>query len=294
VDLRWRRGTFGEGLADVKEAPALVPPDQGGGTSSRSTGGSRGAALIVTATPSGAGLGLRLDASDHGIAVGYCEDDFEVEGAEQSGSRVEIVRCSDSGESDSGEWVARGSGRVQHNGAVFGERTVSAGDAIRVENTFFRFLRGADIDGQYYETIYHLTIVDFATEIHNTRYLLEALDKELSRASNTGSVVVAATIRFEREAASAAASHDVLGDVAGALRRHLSREQVVARSGDLEITVVSPNSSPEAVERALRAALQPLGKRTARMRLGVAASQTRIDSSRLLARSRSNARPWPG
>jgi GGDEF domain-containing protein len=168
----------------------------------------------------------------------------------------------------------------------------AAGDAIRVENTFFRFLCGRDVDSQYHETIYHLTIVDFATELHNARYFLEALNKELERASHTRSVLVVATIQFERDAASGAASHDVLRGVASALRRHLSREQVVARSGDLEITVVSPDGSPEAVDSALRAAVHPLGSQTAHMRLGVASSQTGIDSSSLLAQSRANARPW--
>jgi PleD family two-component response regulator len=235
---------------------------------------------------------LRLNASDQGIRVGYREDDFEVEGAELSGSRVEILRCADSSEVADGEWVAKGFGRVQHNAAPFRERSLSAGDAIRVENTFFRFLCGRDVDSQYHETIYHLTIVDFATEIHNARYLLEALNKELERASHTRSVLVVATIQFERDAASGAASHDVLRGVASAVRRHLSREQVVARSGDLEITVVSPDGSPEAVDSALRAAVHPLGSQTAHMRLGVASSQTGIDSSSLLAQSRANARPW--
>jgi two-component system, cell cycle response regulator len=276
-------------LADVREAPELVPPDQRGGTASASRGRSPGAALIVTATPSGRGLGTRFDASDDRIIVGYREDDIEVAGAQGSRSRVEILRSS-----DADAWVATGLGCVQHNGAVFGERSLSTGDAIRVENTFFRFICGADLNRQYHETIYHLTIIDFATEIHNKRYLLEALDKELRRASSTGSVVIVATIEFERDAASDVASHDVLGNVARALRRDLSREQVVARSGDLEITVVSPNTSLEAAETALRASVSPLSNRTAPMRLGVAAWQTGIDPSSLLAQSRSNARPWSG
>jgi two-component system cell cycle response regulator len=267
----------------------LVPPAQRGGSSS--LGRSHGAALILTATPSGTGLGLRLDARNHGIRVGYGDDDFGVEGAEEAGSRVAIAR---SAESDGGEWVARGIGRVHHNGAAFNECCLSTGDAIRVENTFFRFLCGADIEGQYCETVYHLTIVDFATELHNTRYLLEALDKELRRAIDTASVVVVATIQFERDANSTLASHDVLGNVASVLRRHLSQEQVIARSGDLEIAVVSPDSSAQDVEVALQASVRPLSGRTAPMHLGLAASHAGIDASTLLARSRANARPWSG
>ncbi len=267
----------------------LVPPGQRGGSSSR--GRSHGAALIVTATPSGKGLGQRLDARDHGIEVGYRDDDFEVEGAEEAGSRVAITRSVDS---DGGEWIAKGTGRVLHNGAVFNERCLSTGDAIRVEDTFFRFLCGADIEGQYHETIYHLTIVDFATELHNTRYLLEALDKELRRAIDAASVVVVATIQFERDANSTPASHDLLGNVARALRRHLSQDQVVARSGDLEIVVVSPDCSAQDVEAALQASVRPLSGQTAPMRLGLAASQAGIDASTLLARSKANARPWSG
>lgn len=273
----------------AREAPVLVPPGQRGGSSS--LGPSHGAALIVTATPSGTGLGLRLNARDHGINVGYRDDDFEVEGAEEAGSRVAIAR---SAHSDGGKWIAKGIGRVHHNGGVFNERCLSTGDTIRVENTFFRFLCGADIEGQYYETIYHLTIVDFATELHNKRYLLEVLDKELRRAIDTASVVVVATLHFERDADSTPASHDVLGPVARALRRHLPQEQVVARSGNLEIVVVSPDSSAQDVEAALQASLRPIRGQTAPMRLGLAASQAGIDASTLLARSKANARPWSG
>jgi GGDEF domain-containing protein len=258
-----------------------------------SAGASRGAALVVTVAAGCARLGLRLHVSDSGISVGSAEDDLEVEGAEQSGSRVQIIRRANLGDSDANEWVAKGFGRVQHNGTAFSERSLSTSDAIRVENTFFRFLCGADLDTQYYETIYHLTIVDFATGIHNTRYLMEALENELERARNTGSVVVVATILLEQTEI-LAASHDILENVTRSLRRHVSQEQIVARSGDLEITIVSPDSSPEPVEAALRASLRSLSSGTPRMRIGVAASEAGTEPAALLAQARSNAQPWSG
>jgi diguanylate cyclase (GGDEF)-like protein len=74
------------------------------------------------------------------------------------------------------------------NGTFVNDRRVSRcrlqdGDYVRVGNAIYRFLVGDDLAAQYHEEIYRLTIVDALTAIHNKRYLLEFLDRELARSA---------------------------------------------------------------------------------------------------------------
>src|SRR5262250_3126879 len=57
------------------------------------------------------------------------------------------------------------------------------GDYLRVGNCIYRFLAGGNVEAEYHEEIYRLTIIDGLTGIHNKRYLLEFLDRELARSA---------------------------------------------------------------------------------------------------------------
>ena len=57
------------------------------------------------------------------------------------------------------------------------------GDYLRVGNCIYRFLAGGNVEAEYHEEIYRLTIIDALTDIHNKRYLLEFLDRELARSA---------------------------------------------------------------------------------------------------------------
>ncbi|HMC66043.1 MAG TPA: GGDEF domain-containing protein, partial [Gemmataceae bacterium] len=57
------------------------------------------------------------------------------------------------------------------------------GDYLRVGNCIYRFLVGGNVETEYHEEIYRLTILDALTDIHNKRYLLEFLDRELARSA---------------------------------------------------------------------------------------------------------------
>ena len=56
------------------------------------------------------------------------------------------------------------------------------GDQIKIGDTIVKFLSGSDVEAQYHETIYRMTIVDALTGTHNKRFLLESLEKEIPRA----------------------------------------------------------------------------------------------------------------
>src|SRR5947208_3476658 len=55
------------------------------------------------------------------------------------------------------------------------------GDYLRVGNCIYRYLAGGNVEAEYHEEIYRLTIIDALTDIHIQRYLLEFLDRELVR-----------------------------------------------------------------------------------------------------------------
>ena len=60
------------------------------------------------------------------------------------------------------------------------------GDYLRVGNCIYRFLAGGNVEAEYHEEIYRLTIIDALTDIPNLRYLGEFLERELSRSTRYG------------------------------------------------------------------------------------------------------------
>src|SRR5262249_25608126 len=74
------------------------------------------------------------------------------------------------------------------NGTFVNDRPVSTGrlvdgDYLRVGDRLFRFLAGGNVEAEYHEQLYRLIIIDALTEIANKRYLIEFLDRELSRSA---------------------------------------------------------------------------------------------------------------
>jgi diguanylate cyclase (GGDEF)-like protein len=68
------------------------------------------------------------------------------------------------------------------NDELVEEYQLRRGDQIKVGDTIFKYLSGQDVEAQYHETIYRMTIMDGLTNVHNKRYLLETLERELPRA----------------------------------------------------------------------------------------------------------------
>ncbi|MGE0787498.1 MAG: GGDEF domain-containing protein [Sandaracinaceae bacterium] len=68
------------------------------------------------------------------------------------------------------------------NDVQVAEYAMRRGDQIKIGDTIVKFLSGSDLEAQYHETIYKMTIVDGLTGIHNKRYLMETLEREIPRA----------------------------------------------------------------------------------------------------------------
>src|SRR5689334_15238759 len=56
------------------------------------------------------------------------------------------------------------------------------GDQVKVGDTIFKYLSGSDVEAQYHETIFNMTITDGLTDCSNKKQLDSVLTKEIPRA----------------------------------------------------------------------------------------------------------------
>ena len=126
------------------------------------------------------------------------------------------------------------------------------GDLIKVGDTIFKYLAGANIESAYHEEIYTMTVTDGLTQIPNKRYLLEYLEREFSRARRYGrnlSCVMLDIDRFKHvnDEFGHLTGDYILKELARAIRRRIRREEMFARFGGEEFCIVLPESDHEAV-----------------------------------------------
>lgn len=124
------------------------------------------------------------------------------------------------------------------------------GDYLRVGNCIYRFLMGGNVEAEYHEEIYRLTIMDALTDTHNKRYFLEFLDRELARSSRYNrplSLVMLDIDRFK-------AINDELGhlggdftlrELAARIKGSIRKEELFARYGGEEFAIVLPETNGE-------------------------------------------------
>jgi diguanylate cyclase (GGDEF)-like protein len=133
------------------------------------------------------------------------------------------------------------------NDELVQNRQLRRGDQIKIGDTIMKFLSGADLESQYHETIYRMTIMDGLTDIHNKRYFVEQLDRELSRATRHArplALVICDIDHFKRvndEFGHLAGDH-VLKEVAQLAKSRLRPDDVIARYGGEELAVILPET----------------------------------------------------
>ena len=129
---------------------------------------------------------------------------------------------------------------------------------LRVGNCIYKFLTGGNIEADYHEEIYRLTITDGLTEINNHRFLIDFLDRELAR-----------SIRHERPLAIVMFDLDkfksvndtyghlcgdyVLRELSHRIKKFVRREDLFARYGGEEFALVLVETGmPMAIDAAER------------------------------------------
>ena len=124
------------------------------------------------------------------------------------------------------------------------------GDYLRVGNCIYRFLTGGNVETEYHEEIYRLTIIDALTDIHNKRYLMEFLDRELSRSGRYArplSLVMMDIDRFRaiNESMGHLGGDFTLRELAARVKGNIRKEELFARYGGEEFAVVLPETTRE-------------------------------------------------
>jgi len=205
----------------------------------------RGEACLILLHPPGPELGRRTALDAEAYVVGRDE------GTDLVISRSSVSRQHARLERDESDrwWV---SDLSSTNGTFVNEQRIvrqrlSDRDQLRFGDAIFKFLTGANVESAYHEEIYRLTILDGLTGVHNKRYLLEFLDRELAGAARHGhplSLVMFDLDHFKKindERGHLAGDH-VLKEVAARVQARVRREDLFARYGGEEFACVLPST----------------------------------------------------
>ena len=125
-----------------------------------------------------------------------------------------------------------------------------SGDRIELPGVIFKFLEGGDVESQYHEEIYQLTIADALTRAFNRRYLMDFLDREISRCRRHGrplALLLLDVDHFKRinDGFGHAAGDHVLRELVARLAAMVRREECLARLGGDELALVMPETPRE-------------------------------------------------
>jgi diguanylate cyclase (GGDEF)-like protein len=202
--------------------------------------------VIYTKEPSLLGRRFVLDSSPIRIGRG-AENNIVLEGDSVSRrhahfeERSQAWWCVDDG-STNGSYV--------NDEQIMREARLGNGDRIKIGPTIFKFLSGQDVEAQYHEEIYRMTIIDGLTQVHVKRYLLEALDKELMRARRhlrDLSFLMLDIDHFKKinDLHGHLAGDYVLKEVARLIQQRIRRDEVLARYGGEEFAIILPETNLE-------------------------------------------------
>lgn len=259
-------------MGEVDDGAVLKPPDATDTTQAESSGGSSHCILVVVHAPSRDGLGAKIEIHPPRYTIGALQDDLPVEGAGESGAQAEIIWVVDEQANSGGRWCFKGRGSVSTNGRPTNDQALRTGDQLRVVDTYFRFLSGDAPPDAYYETIYHMTILDMPTSAHNHRYLGQAFERDRQRARRRGGELCLGLISVEWSCARVEADEALLRPLVQQLRQGPG-SWVTARIGPKELVVIAdgPVASFQA-ELASRVRSTPFGD--TQVALGVAGANT--------------------
>jgi two-component system, cell cycle response regulator len=129
------------------------------------------------------------------------------------------------------------------------------GDYLRIGNCIYRFLAGGNLEAEYHEEIYRLTVLDGLTGVHNRRFLTEYLDRELARAQRFGRPLAVAMFDIDRFKAindthGHLAGDTTLRELCGLLKAVVRKDELLARYGGEEFAMALPETT---VEQAVQA-----------------------------------------
>jgi diguanylate cyclase (GGDEF)-like protein len=219
-------------------------------------------ACLVQIYPAGEKMGQRHTLGDTPMVIGRSDsNDVAIPdiGISRKHARIEL--------SADGVYVTD---LVSTNGTYINDRVVKGtevirdGDYLRIGNTIFRFLAGGNMETEYHEEIYRLTILDALTHLHNRRYLVEFMDRELIRTVRHSRPL--AFLRFDldrfktiNDRFGQLAGDSALRELAGMISKMLRPEDLFTRYDGDEFGLVfveTPASQAQAFAEKLRQTIE--------------------------------------
>jgi two-component system, cell cycle response regulator len=201
-------------------------------------------ACVVHIYPTGVGMGTRFALSDSPVVLGRGNDcDIRINDPSVSRRHARIQPGADGYfavdlQSTNGTFV---------NDVPASMCKLQDGDYLRVGNCIYRFLAGGNVEAEYHEEIYRLTIIDALTDIHNKRYFMEFLDRELARSSRYDrplSLVMVDIDKFRNinEELGHLGGDFTLRELASRIKGSIRKEELFARYGGEEFAVLLPET----------------------------------------------------
>lgn len=190
----------------------------------------------------GLDLGKKYELDEPAIVIGRSSKaDIQIDQEEVSRSHCKLINAGknimlrDLG-STNGTYV---------NDALVDEYVLRDGDIIRIGRCIFKFLSGNNIEAAYHEEIYRLTTIDGLTQVHNQRYFLETLAREIGRAQRYRrdlSLILFDIDHFKEinDGSGHLAGDRVLKQLAQAIRPNIRREDILSRYGGDEFAIILP------------------------------------------------------
>ena len=129
-----------------------------------------------------------------------------------------------------------------------GEKPIQCGDYIRVGTHIMKFLSSDHVEVQYHETVYSMMINDGLTGIHNRRFFLDSLKRELARSTRHGrplSLLIFDIDYFKKvnDTYGHLAGDAVLRELCNRIIPSIREDEVFARYGGEEFVVILPEAT---------------------------------------------------
>jgi diguanylate cyclase (GGDEF)-like protein len=206
--------------------------------------GESGSACLVLIYPPGPDMGKRFPLDKSEFVLGRGADcDIQVDRDSVSRRHAKVVRADTS-------WNVEDLGST--NGSYVNDNpiqtaTLRDGDFLKIGAAIFKFLTGANVEVSYHEEIYRMTIVDGLTGVHNKRFFLEFLEREMARCMRYGRPLSMAMFDIDHfKAINDQHGHltgdYVLKELAKRLTLRIRREELLARYGGEEFAAVLPET----------------------------------------------------
>src|SRR5262245_50847519 len=197
-------------------------------------------ACLVHIYPTGSNMGQRHALGERAILLGRGEDcDIQISDHSVSRRHAQIEKNGDGFvatdlQSTNGTFI---------NNMGCTQTRLKDGDYLQIGNCIFRFLAGGNVEAEYHEEIYRLTIIDALTGVHNKRFFEEFLDREMARSSRHHRPLALVMFDIDRfkavndELGHLAADY-TLRELATMVRPKIRREDLFARYGGEEFALI--------------------------------------------------------